>query len=205
MAGRIRPNAVYQGIATAYVAGDGGGACLYGPTSDRMIAAMNVADYESSKACGAYILIRATNGASITVRIVNECPYPCAPGQIDLSHEAFAKLAGLNVGRLPITWSLLSPSTADTISIRYKTGSSQWWCGVQVIGHRNPVALLEVRAGGGWRQLPRSEFNYFVSADGSGCGGAVRVTDIYGQQLVTDGIALSPDAVQRTAIQFTQR
>jgi len=205
LAGRIHPDTAYHGVATAYAAGRGEGACLYDPSDDTMIAAMNETDYESGKACGAYILIHAANGASITVRIVNECPLPCAPGQIDLSQAAFAKLAPLQTGRLPITWTLVSPASNDTISIRYKSGSSRWWCGIQVIGHRNPVALLEVRVGNAWRQLPRTAYNYFLAADGSGCGGSIRITDIYGQQLLIDGITLTPDVAQRTSVQFARR
>ncbi len=134
----------------------------------------------------------------------DECPLPCAPGQIDLSQPAFAKLAPLQTGRLPITWTLVSPASNDTISIRYKTGSSRWWCGIQVIGHRNPVALLKVRVGAAWRQLPRTDYNYFLAADGSGCGGSIRITDIYGQQLLINGIAVTPDVVQRTGVQFAR-
>ncbi|NUR60077.1 MAG: hypothetical protein HOV87_15635 [Catenulispora sp.] len=202
LAGRIRPGVSYKGVATAYDAGTGDGACLFGPAATMMIAAMNVADYETSKACGDTIAIHADNGKSITVLITNECPAPCAPGQIDLSHEAFSKLADLRVGRLSITWSLVSPAAGNPISIRYKTGSSQWWCAVQVIGHRNPVAQLELKVGGGWRQLPRTDYNYFLSADGTGCGGTIRVTDIYGQQLVITGISVSPGVVQHTGVQF---
>ncbi|KJS56109.1 lipoprotein [Streptomyces rubellomurinus subsp. indigoferus] len=205
LAGRIKPGASYQGVATSYDAADGNGACSFGPSDDLMVAAMNHTDYETSRACGASVLVRAANGASITVRIVNDCPLPCAPGQLDLSHEAFAKLADLSVGRLPITWTLLSPGTApDTMSIRYKVGSSQWWCGLQVIGHRNPVAALEVRSGDGWRQLTRTDYNYFLSPDGTGCGGAIRVTDVYGEQLTVDGIAVKPDVVQPTRVQFAR-
>ncbi|WP_241003023.1 expansin EXLX1 family cellulose-binding protein [Streptomyces sp. CB01881] len=205
LAGRIKPGASYQGVATSYDATDGNGACSFGPSGDLMIAAMNHTDYESSKACGASVLVRAANGASITVRVVNECPLPCAPGQLDLSHEAFAKLAELSVGRLPITWTLLSPGTApDTMSIRYKTGSTQWWCGIQAIGHRNPVAALEVRTADGWRQLSRTDYNYFLSPDGSGCGGPIRVTDVYGEQLTVDGITVKPDAAQPTRVQFAR-
>ena len=138
------------------------------------------------------------------VRITNECPLPCAPGQIDLSPQAFAKLAKPSLGRISITWSLVSPSTSEKISIRYKTGSSQWWCGLQAIGHRNPVALLEVRAKERWHSLPRTAFNYFISADGAGCGGDVRITDIYGERLVVKGIALRPDVVQPTRVQFAK-
>ncbi|MFI1564084.1 expansin EXLX1 family cellulose-binding protein [Streptomyces sp. NPDC020490] len=202
LAGRIRPAVTYRGVATHYDAGDGDGACLYGPTDDLMIAAMNHADYESAKACGAYVRVRTADGASVTVRVTNECPLPCAPGQLDLSVQAFAKLAAPSRGRIAITWSLLSPSTTDTISLRYKTGSSRYWCAVQVIGHRNPVARLEVRSGGGWSPLPRTDFNYFLSEHGSGCGGGLRITDIYGERLVVDGIALRPDAVQPTRVQF---
>ncbi|MFE5714021.1 expansin EXLX1 family cellulose-binding protein [Streptomyces sp. NPDC056501] len=203
--GRIQPHTPYKGVATAYKAADGDGACLFGPSDDLMVAAMNTTDYETSRACGAYVLVRASNGASITVRITNECPLPCAPGQLDLSEQAFAKLADLKVGRLPITWSLLSPGTLGPLSIRYKTGSTPYWCGIQVIDHRNPVDRLEVRTAEGWRQLPRTEYNYFLSADGSGCGGSIRITDIHGERLTVDGIALKPDVAQPTRVQFAPR
>lgn len=203
-AGRIRPGAAYSGVATHYDAGDGDGACLYGPSPDLMIAAMNTADYGTSRACGAYVLVRAAGGASVTVRITDECPAPCAPGQLDLSREAFAELAGLSAGRIPITWSLLSPGTSDTVSIRYKTGSSSHWCGIQAIGHRNPLARLEVATGSGWQRLTRTGYNYFLSPDGTGCGGALRLTDIHGERLTIDGIAVRPDAVQPTRAQFAR-
>ncbi|MGI5376880.1 expansin EXLX1 family cellulose-binding protein [Streptomyces sp. CA-251387] len=202
LAGRIRPGVTYDGVATFYDAGNGDGACLYGPADDVMTAAMNHTDYETSKACGAYIRVRAATGASVTVRITNECPLPCAPGQLDLSAEAFAKLATPSAGRIPITWTLLSPGTSDTMSVRYKTGSSIHWCGIQVVGHRNPVARLEVRDGSGWRQLPRTEYNYFLSEQGRGCGGAIRVTDIYGEALTVDGVGVRPDVLQPTGVQF---
>ncbi|MFE2875226.1 expansin EXLX1 family cellulose-binding protein [Streptomyces roseus] len=201
-AGRIQPGTTYKGTATAYAAGDGDGACLFGPSDDLMVAAMNSTDYESARACGAYVRVRAASGASITVRITNECPLPCAPGQLDLSEQAFAALADPKLGRIPITWSLLSPRTSGALSIRYKTGSSPYWCGIQVIDHRNPVARLEVRTAKGWRRLPRTDYNYFLSADGSGCGGAMRITDIHGEQLTVDGTALLPNVAQRTAVQF---
>ncbi|WP_369365561.1 expansin EXLX1 family cellulose-binding protein [Streptomyces sp. CG4] len=153
LAGRIRPAVRYQGVATAYAAGDGSGSCLCGASDDLVIAAMNVTDYESAKACGAYVLVRAAGGATITARIVNDCPWPCAQGRLGLSRQAFAKLADLSVGRLPITWSLLSPDLPGTTAVRYKTGSTKSWCGIQVIGHRNPVAAPEVRAAQDHRHL----------------------------------------------------
>ncbi|MEU8890528.1 expansin EXLX1 family cellulose-binding protein [Streptomyces sp. NPDC048442] len=203
--GRLQSTA-HQGVATAYEAGDGNGACLFGPSPDLMVAAMNTTDYQTSRACGAHVLVRASNGKSITVRITNECPLPCEPGQIDLSQQAFAQLADLVVGRIPITWSLVSPGTSEKISIRYKSGSSPHWCALQAIGHRNPVAGLEVRtAGGGWRKLERTSFNYFIAADGNGCGGAIRLTDIHGERLTIGALAVRPDVVQPTGVQFARR
>jgi expansin (peptidoglycan-binding protein) len=203
-AGRISPGTAYTGVATAYDIGDGDGSCSYGPTSDVMTAAMNTADYETSKACGAYVSVRAASGASVTVRITNECPAPCAVGQIDLSQQAFAKLAPLVTGRIPITWSLLSPATSDTVSIRYKTGSTQYWCGIQAIGHRNPLARLEVRTSAGWTRLARTGYNYFLSEQGAGCGGPIRLTDIYGEQHTVEGIAVRANVVQPTGVQFAR-
>ncbi|MEU7418274.1 expansin EXLX1 family cellulose-binding protein [Streptomyces antibioticus] len=205
LAGRIRPGASYRGVATSYDIGDGDGACSFGPSSDVMTAAMNTADYETSKACGAFVRVRA-GGKSITVRITNECPAPCVAGQLDLSREAFAKLAPLSAGRITVDWSLLSPAISDTVSIRYKTGSSRYWCGIQALGHRNPLARLEVRTGdGSWLSLPRAEYNYFLSEQGTGCGGAIRLTDIYGERLTVEGLAVRAEAVQGTGVQFARR
>ncbi|MER6687695.1 expansin EXLX1 family cellulose-binding protein [Streptomyces minutiscleroticus] len=204
LAGRIGPGVDHDGVATHYDAADGDGACSFGPSPDMTVAAMNTAGYETSKACGAYVLVRASGGASVTVRITNECPSPCAPGQLDLSRQAFAELADLSAGEIRITWSLLSPGTPGTVSLRYKTGSTRYWCGIQAIGHRNPLARLEVGTGGGRRQLTRTEYNYFLSPDGTGCGGPVRLTDIYGERLTVEGIAVRPDAVQRTGVQFAR-
>ncbi|MFG2803701.1 expansin EXLX1 family cellulose-binding protein [Streptomyces pseudovenezuelae] len=204
LAGRIKSGTDYQGVATAYDAGVGDGACGFGPSPDMMIAAMNTTDYQTARACGAYVHVRAANGRSVTVRITNECPLPCAPGQIDLSQQAFSQLGDLHLGRIAITWNLVSPADAGTLSVRYKTGSSQYWCGIQVLNHRNPVAALEVSTSGGWRQLGRTSYNYFLSADGTGCGNAIRITDIYGQRLTVNGIAIRPNVVQSTSVQFAQ-
>lgn len=204
LAGLVRPGVVYHGVATEYAAADGDGACMLGPSSDMMIAAMNYTDYQDSEACGAHVVVHAADGASITVLITNECPSPCAPGQLDLSQQAFAKIADPSAGRISVTWQLLSPSTTAAISIRYKTGSSQWWCGIQVIGERNPVARLDVSTASGWLQLPRADYNYFLSTNGAGCGHPVRVTDIYGQQLTIAAMPIQTNVIQATDLQFAQ-
>jgi expansin len=201
LAGKIKPGERRTGVATFYDS-DGSGACSYDRSPDPLTAAMNWSDYEDSAACGAYVLVQAANGKSITVRVTNLCPAPCRVGQLDLSAQAFAQLAPPVQGEIPITWTLVSPALPKTISIRYKTGSSQYWCGIQVIDHRNPVARLEVQAGGQWRQLKRAEYNYFLSENGAGCGGSIAVTDLYGERLVVPALPVKADVVQGTNLQF---
>lgn len=203
LAGKIKPGVTRNAPATFY-ASDGGGACSYDPGPDPLTVAMNWSDYEDSKACGAYVLVRA-NGKSITVRVTNLCPAPCRVGQLDLSREAFAQLADPQQGEIPVTWTLVSPPLQKKISVRYKTGSSQYWCGIQVIDHRNPVARLEVQAGGQWKELRRMEYNYFLSENGAGCGGALAVTDIYGERLVLNALPVKPEVAQPTSLQFAAR
>ena len=105
---------------------------------------------------------------------------------------------------MPISWQLVSPATVGTISVRYKTGSSPYWCAIQVIGERNPVARLEVSTSNGWQQLPRSSYNYFLSSNGTGCGRAIRITDVYGQQVTAAAMPIKPNVVQPAGIQFAQ-
>ncbi|MBE8523019.1 hypothetical protein ILP97_36950 [Amycolatopsis sp. H6(2020)] len=204
LAGRIRPGVSHSGVATFYDT-DGTGACGYDASPDPLNAAMNVADFEGSQACGAYVQVQAAGGASVTVRITNLCPAPCRVGQLDLNPKAFDRLGARNRGEIPVTWKLVSSPSPKRISLRYKDGSSQYWCGIQVIDHRNPVARLEVRAGGSWKRLQRTDYNYFLSENGAGCGGAVAITDVYGERLVVDALPVKPGVSQPTDRQFAQR
>lgn len=203
LAGRIKPGASHSGVATFYDT-DGTGACGYDASPDPLNAAMNVADFEGAQACGAYVRVQAAGGASVTVRITNLCPAPCRVGQLDLNPEAFDRLGARVRGEIPVTWQLVSPPSLPGISLRYKEGSSRYWCGIQVIDHRHPVARLEVRAGGSWKRLQRTDYNYFLSENGAGCGGAVAVTDVYGERLVVDPLPVEPGVSQPVKLQFTR-
>lgn len=204
LAGRIKPGETRKGVATFYQGAQNTGACSFDRSPDHLTAAMNWKDYEVSNACGAYVQVRGSNAATITVRITNLCPSPCRVGQLDLDPEAYKLLAPLQTGETPVTWTLVSPNISGPIAIRYKTGSTQWWCGIQVINHRNPVLRLEVKVAGAWKALPRAEYNYFLSAQGSGCGGEIRITDIYGQRLVVGPFPIRADLTQRTSLQFAR-
>ena len=106
-----------------------------------MVAAMNVEEYDNSAVCGAYVHVIGLQG-DITVRIVDLCP-ECLDGHLDLSQEAFSQIADLPLGRVPITWQVVSPALPGPIAYHFKDGSNQWWTAVQIRNHRNPIARLE--------------------------------------------------------------
>jgi expansin (peptidoglycan-binding protein) len=183
-------NPTFSGEGTYYFGADGGGNCSFEPTpNDLMVGAMNEQQYASADLCGAYVAITGPSG-SVTVRITDRCP-ECAHGDIDLSPEAFDRIAPRVAGRVPISWRVVSPAINGPIAYPFKDGSNQWWTAVQVRNHRNPLEKFEYRnSAGEWVEVPRLQYNYFVQQNpGMGPGPySFRVTDIYGNQLVDSGI-----------------
>jgi expansin (peptidoglycan-binding protein) len=196
------PNPIIQGIATYYDA-TGDGACMFGPSpADLMVAAMNAEQYNTAAVCGETVHVSGPKG-QVTVRIVDLCP-ECKTGHLDLSREAFALIADLNLGVVAITWQVVSPELAGPIAYHFKDGSSEWWTAVQVRNHRNPVAKLEYKTSGGqWINVPRTSYNYFVQSSGMGVGPyAFRVTDSYGNILIDSGIPHVENGTIPGAAQF---
>ncbi len=179
---------VHAGEGTYYNA-TGAGNCLF-PASpgNLMVAAMNHTDYDMAALCGAYVSVKGLKG-SVMVRIVDRCP-ECPEGDVDLSREAFALIADIPLGRVPITWQLVSPPLSDPIIYHFKDGSNQWWTAVQIRNHRNPIARFEYRAPNGqFKEVSRTEWNYFVEASGMGPGPyTFRVTDVFGHTIIESGI-----------------
>jgi expansin (peptidoglycan-binding protein) len=195
-------NPIHQGIATYYDA-TGAGACLFDPSpQDLMVSAMNAEEYDNAAACGAYLHVAGPEG-EVTVRIVDLCP-ECKAGHLDLSREAFARIADLPLGRVPITWQLISPALSGPIAYHFKDGSNQWWTAVQIRNHRNPISKLEYQDGSQWVNVPRTSYNYFVQTNpGMGPGPySFRVTDVYGNQLTDTGIPHIEDGTIDGAAQF---
>lgn len=181
-------NPVQQGIATYYNA-TGAGACLFDPSpDDLMVAALNADEFDTAALCGAFVRVDGPDG-TITVRIVDLCP-ECSAGHLDLSREAFALIAEPILGRVPISWQLISPEIEGPIAYHFKDGSNQWWTAVQIYNHRNPIAKVEYKADNNWIEVPRTAYNFFVQADpGMGVGPyEFRVTDIYGHVLTDSNI-----------------
>ncbi len=202
LAMKANSNPIHQGIATYYYA-TGEGACSFDASpNDMMVAAMNADEYNNASYCGTYVHVIGSQG-EVTVRIVDLCP-ECKAGHLDLSEEAFAQIDDLPLGRVNITWQLVSPELTGPIAYHFMEASNQWWTAVQIRNHRNPIAKLEYLTGGVWVEVPRTSWNYFVQTEpGMGVGPfTFRVTDWYGHVLTDSGIPHTPGGSVNGAGQF---
>ncbi len=191
----------HMGDGTYYSA-DGSGNCSF-PASpgDLMVGAMNHVDYMGSAPCGACADVTGPSG-EVTVRIVDQCP-ECAAGAIDLSPQAFQRIAALSLGRVPITWHYVACDVTGPVVYHFKQGSNQWWTAVQIRNHRYAIARFEYLADDGtFHDVPRLNYNYFVEASGMGPGPyTFRITDVWGHVLEDAGVPFieagdSPGAAQ---------
>ena len=175
----------YTGEGTFYGA-TGQGNCSYDASPDNlMIAAMNHSDYAGSAACGEFVAVTGPKG-KVTVRITDQCP-ECQPGDIDLSEQAFAKIADPVAGRVPISWYVVAGDVTGPVAYRYKEGSTRWWTAIQVRNHRLPITKLEILPNGAttWINVDRTDYNYFVYPTAIAAGPLqVRVTALGGATLL---------------------
>ena len=195
------PAAPGSGDATYYDA-DGTGACSF-EAGDLMVAAMNKADYGTAAWCGACLEVSA-GSASVVVRVVDSCP-GCKQGDLDLSREAFAKLAPMEKGRIQVTWRNVECPVDGPIAYRFKENSNPFWTGIQLRNHRYPIAKLEVwDAKGALRDVSRTTYNYFVAKKLGPGPYAMRVTDVRGHVHLDPFVKLAPDTTIAGGIQFPQ-
>lgn len=195
--GTLYSTEVKQGIATFYDA-TGAGNCGFDATPEDLdVAAFDTTSYAGSAACGACVKVKGEAG-EVTVRIVDSCP-GCEANHLDLSREAFAKIADPSRGRVPISFSTVACNVSGSLAYHFKDGSSKYWTAIQVRNHRLPVAKLEYQAAGGaFAEMKREDYNYFVEAKGVGdlpSGLVLRVTAADGQVLEEKLAGEIPDNV----------
>ena len=171
------------GVITYYDA-TGEGACSFDATPDDLdVAAMDQTEYDDSAVCGECVAITGPKG-NLTVRVVDLCP-DCEKGHLDLSEEAFAKLADVSLGHVAVTWKVVECAVEGNLGYNYTDGVSQYWFALQVTNSRLPIAKLEIKHGTTFAEVDRQSYNYFVDGNGSGPGPVtVRVTSVDGQQLI---------------------
>ena len=198
---------VHSGFATFYGGGYEGGCAMLDPVSrDYWITAMNLPDWNNAELAGAYLEVTGELG-TIKVLVTDLLPEG-AKGDLDLYTDAFPLIAPAEKGKVPVTWRIIPLDTAETapLSYKYKVGSTEFWCAVQVRNHRYPIEKLEyLNEDGSFVELPRRNFNYFEAQSGLGKGPfTFRITDIYGQVVIDEDIPFTPDEIQQGHAQFPE-
>jgi expansin (peptidoglycan-binding protein) len=189
-----------SGEATHYVLAPGTGNCSY-PAADTgpFYVALPPAEYGAAAACGSYLEVTGPQG-SVTAEVVDQCP-DCQSGHIDLSEQAFARIAALSAGLVPVSYhTIADPPLPGPLAVRVKEGSSPYWLALLPIGTGNPVSSVRVSSPSrGWQVLAHTSYNYWLAASGIGPGPyTVQVADSAGHQVTLSGIGLTPGVVQVT-------
>lgn len=186
---------VHTGEGTFYGGGYEGGCAMLDPVSrDYWIVAMNLADYNDAQLAGAYLEVTGELG-TINMLVTDLLPEG-KKGDLDLYVDAFPLIAPAEKGRVPVSWKIVPLDSAKNapVSYKYKEGTTEFWCGIQVRNHRYPITRLEyLDENGEFQEIKRRPYNYFES-DKMGAGPfTFRITDIYGQMIIDENIPLSYD------------
>ncbi|MBM0234007.1 hypothetical protein JNW91_20465 [Micromonospora sp. STR1_7] len=193
---------VHKGKASFYDAGRSGGTCSFpGPPANRLYVALGTSEYAGAAACGSYLDVSGPKG-TVRVMVIDQCG-GCTPGKIDLSDEAFARIADRAQGIAPVTYrAVVNPPLDGGLTFRMKRGASQYWFAVQVGNHGNPLRSVEAKGpAGGFRKAARQNDNYWTVEDGLGPGPySIRVTDVYGHQATATNIRMLPKQIQRGTV-----
>ena len=185
---------VHTGEGTFYGGGYTGGHAMLDPVSrDYWIVAMNHSDYNEAQLAGAYLEVTGELG-TIKMLVTDELPEG-KKGDLDLYTDAFPLIAPVEKGRVPVSWKIVPLDSAEyaPVSYKYKEGSTEFWCGVQVRNHRYPITRLEFLKDGEWVELPRRPYNYFESREMGAGPFTFRITDIYGHVIIDRDIPLCED------------
>jgi expansin (peptidoglycan-binding protein) len=197
---------VTQGQAYFYDPGEGPGACSLGPLpANGLYVSLAEPQYAGGAACGSYVDITGPSG-KVTAEVVDSCP-GCTDGGIDLSEAAFAKVANPAQGMAEVSYvQARDPKLPGPLALRVAQSSTSGWLAVQVLNAGNPLASVAVAPwnsppGTGWHSLALSPDDYWTDAAGAGPGPfRVRITDIFGHQVVARGIRLHPGTLQQTSL-----
>lgn len=195
----------HSGEGTYYggVAGSEGGNCsLWVDSGDYYHVAMNNTDYDGSNACGACVEITGPNGTA-TATVVDRCP-ECAEGDIDMAEDLFAEVADKVDGRVDITWEYVPCDESENIKVKYKSGSSIWWTGIQFRDIEHGIVKMEYQTDSGdWQEVDRELYNYFIEDSGISTPMTLRVTSVLGEELIFENVDLDTSNEYDTGLQFS--
>lgn len=189
-----------SGQATFYGGNlDGGNCMLSGITlpSGFYGTALSDSNWDDAYYCGACLAVTGPSGNSINVMVVDKCP-GCGENHLDLFPEAFEQLAAESEGIIEIEWEVIECGITTPLSIRNKSGTSEYWFSMQVINANVPVSSLDVSTDGGstWTTTVREDYDYFQLESGAGTDSdsvTVRVTCENGNTVTIDDVGATSE------------
>lgn len=177
-----------------------GGYCGYPRLPSVYTVAAGPDLYQGSGGCGAYVDITGPNGVRIRAKVDNECP-ECGPGHLDLTDEAFERLAPLAAGIIPISYRVVvNPPLEHPLLVKVMEAASRWWLAVLIDNTGNRLRSVSVRSGGIWQPLQREDYDFWTRHQADDGPFTLRVEDIEGHVAVLDDIRLAPGGVQDTSV-----
>lgn len=201
----------FTGEGTQYggIAGTNGGNCgIFVDEEDFYHCAMNHEQYDESMTCGACVHVIGPIG-EIDLKIVDRCP-ECKHGDIDLSTDAFIKIAKLEDGRVPIKWCFIPCRESGGIRVKYEPGMSQFYFKMAIYDHLYAIDMLEYqKKDGSWEEIKRTDYNYFVEnagidEDKSKIGPyTFRITATTGESLIIKDVEYKEGGEVETGVQFS--
>lgn len=184
-------NENYFGDGTYYdsIAGTSSGNCSTPiAIDDYKYCALNNFQYNNSEACEACINVQGPNG-SIVLRVVDRCP-ECLSGDVDMNQQAFAEIAEVIDGRVPISWSFVECPLQENIEIVLKEGSSMYHTEILVQNLKHAISSLEYLDDEGlWQNTERQLYNFFVESNGINSPMTLRATSVLGEELVFENVS----------------
>jgi hypothetical protein len=140
-----------------------------------LFGALNFNQWGNGAACGACAQINAINGGQpVTITIADSCNPSnnnptCTSGHIDLSRQAFQRVANAGTGDFNgVTWRFVPCDNVDNVQFRLKEPNNEYWNEFVVMNHRYPIVRAEVMMEDG--PAPGSSDGRWVDAERGGFG-----------------------------------
>lgn len=202
-------NKNYQGRATFYDATATKGNSGYGvPASNKLekVTSINSVQWNGSEASGGFFKVsgpkQREGDAPIMVQVIDQLPER-ADG-LDLSREAFAKVADLKDGVVNIDYQLVGPADDYLTAYGYKIGqgivvegvpgTNPYYAAVRLNNHRYPIKSVDLITNNGKTiELDRESDNRFVLDGNYPLYGAqdLLVSDIFDQQVTLNDVKIT--------------
>jgi expansin (peptidoglycan-binding protein) len=188
------------GGSASYYSTNRNGMCSLGAPGTDAYVAVGRAEYAGGKACGTYLDVTGPNGTT-RVQVVDMCP-GCPAGKVDLSRAAFSRIGALSAGIIPVTYATVrDPQLSGPLRVKLKGGTGYSSLTAVIDNHGNPLSSVELQTPSGFVALRHSEDNLWTAPGGAVTAPvSLRVSDVYGHQVLVAGLALGPADFQQSSV-----